>query len=759
MRKGIVLFLMLLLTVSSIGCSKEKTDTTNVTEETVDGKDDITTEKIGYYKEIEVDLTEENPIENMTDIAINSEGELEYYTRTQDTKDNIVNRYIVKDGKLQKQSVEWAIKASHDIVGMVSEFRMGADGQYFLVLQEFTTINPESKDPQIFVTSRIFRDAGNGNDYVEITPKNWNQIGEGTKAISVDISRDGTIVYSDYGDLTLHAYSMKDQKELDFTEINKNITSGGGWVNPYIKENCIYYFDKSNRNILSLDLITKEEKSIPCDLDLEDALMCISGDIYVANKDGIHCFRSNGTTWETLVSSDDKQIGSSNNKLRSFTIKDGEYKDFYVGLNNTTSNNHAIINYQYCNEPIPVVADQLIVYSLKENLSMRNAITKYQMENPQVQIDYVVAMSEDLEANEQDVLRSLSTELLAGKGPDILVLDDLPVKQYIENGALLELSDLLCPMINDGTLLSNIANNYVSEGEVYAMPMRYLFPYYVLKEGTQANMESVKAISELADNLQSTVYQSGSYEDLLLLMVTTYYDDFMIGQEQMDQNQFRDFLMDVKNISNHMTITEDPPLYYYVDTLQTEEKNYQNWCIYRNNSCDLFEFDFYAATGFADEFKDFNYPYSLFKKMKGNLVTMDGTFIPSGMVGINKSTKSEEATKEFMKYLFSDKVQASQNLDGFPVNAHSLETWSNMETAEGDYQLGSYNDVEIYRVTEQERQEAKKIMQEVSKPVFNNQIVLHMIINESLGYLTGEKNLDQAVNDTINKVNLYLFEQ
>ena len=61
-------------------------------------------------------------------------------------------------------------------------------------------------------------------------------------------------------------------------------------------------------------------------------------------------------------------------------------------------------------------------------------------------------------------------------------------------------------------------------------------------------------------------------------------------------------------------------------------------------------------------------------------------------------SSADLTAKEFIQYLFSDKVQASQNLDGFPVNAHSLESWSNMETAEGDYLLINQNaDISIVK--------------------------------------------------------------
>ena len=40
----------------------------------------------------------------------------------------------------------------------------------------------------------------------------------------------------------------------------------------------------------------------------------------------------------------------------------------------------------------------------------------------------------------EDALTQLNTQLLAGSGPDVLILDDMPVDSFIEKGLLMDLS-------------------------------------------------------------------------------------------------------------------------------------------------------------------------------------------------------------------------------------------------------------------------------------------------------------------------------
>ncbi len=40
-----------------------------------------------------------------------------------------------------------------------------------------------------------------------------------------------------------------------------------------------------------------------------------------------------------------------------------------------------------------------------------------------------------------DALRTLNTDIMAGKGPDVLILDGMPVENYIQKGLLEDITD------------------------------------------------------------------------------------------------------------------------------------------------------------------------------------------------------------------------------------------------------------------------------------------------------------------------------
>ena len=91
-------------------------------------------------------------------------------------------------------------------------------------------------------------------------------------------------------------------------------------------------------------------------------------------------------------------------------------------------------------------------------------------------VDITVALPEGTAVTRDDAIRTLNAELLSGNGPDVLVLDGLPVENYIEQGMLLDLSSVVQPMLDSGALLPNVASSFAEAGSIPAVPTRFLLP-------------------------------------------------------------------------------------------------------------------------------------------------------------------------------------------------------------------------------------------------------------------------------------------
>ena len=81
------------------------------------------------------------------------------------------------------------------------------------------------------------------------------------------------------------------------------------------------------------------------------------------------------------------------------------------------------INFAYDANIPSVPENQLVVYSLLENYSIRQAISSYAKEHPDTYVKYEIGLNNGDATTQSDALKTLNTEIIAGNGPDVIILD------------------------------------------------------------------------------------------------------------------------------------------------------------------------------------------------------------------------------------------------------------------------------------------------------------------------------------------------
>ena len=76
----------------------------------------------------------------------------------------------------------------------------------------------------------------------------------------------------------------------------------------------------------------------------------------------------------------------------------------------------------------------------------------FQKKYPDIYLTLETGMSGNDGVTRTDALKTLNTEIMAGKGPDILILDGISSETYAEQGMLEDLSGIL----KEAGLLDNI---------------------------------------------------------------------------------------------------------------------------------------------------------------------------------------------------------------------------------------------------------------------------------------------------------------
>ena len=181
-----------------------------------------------------------------------------------------------------------------------------------------------------------------------------------------------------------------------------------------------------------------------------------------------------------------------------------------------------------------------------ENYSIRQAISSYAIEHPDTYVKYEIGLTYGDGTTQSDALKTLNTEIMAGNGPDVIILDGLSAESYIEKGLLEDISDVINPLVEDGTIFKNIADVYTNDGKIYQMPTSFKYPILL---GNKEDIDSVSDLDSLVELTKKLSTQSekrifNDYFNARSLVYSLYYlygDDWLNEDNTINEDALRNF--------------------------------------------------------------------------------------------------------------------------------------------------------------------------------------------------------------------------
>lgn len=705
---------------------------------------------MGRYKEVEISLPEGLQNDYYSTAFTGKDHQLELYTSTklENGAPGEANRYLY-DYQTWKKDEDWwgnAVLKEHGL--NFDKVVYGMDGNYYLsgLDQDY-----------IFHLYRIGGD-GSAVELIEEAFKAQEGKSYGLVPRKYAITPEGNILLYGYRDSQL--YSPDGEKMFtmmqDFwgTTDDKNIFVDGN--------DFVTILDGAVVRYSLLDGQVKE--TIPYD-GLQSSTDGIStvmfsdgtGGIYVANETGLAHVNKGGTVWENLIDGSLNSMGMRSMNMRAFMAGGSDdYYGIYTGDMGTET-----VMYHYTYDPnlasVPPVT--LTVYALHDNSTVRQAAALLQKDNPDVRVEFRAALQDDNSSMTEDVIRSLNTELLSGKGADVLILDGLPVDSYIEKGVLMDMREIFTQM-TDAPISSSILESFTKEdGSIYEMPARIAIPVVMGDEDVFEAFASMDAMASYQGELP--LVGTDTYENLLRLVANLQYKElFGEGLDRLNEDALRHYLEVVKVLGE----SSDSRLEFTEDEMNKAMTN--NNVVESGIRGSAINFDRGMTDG-ALEYFDSIFSTSIAWAVMGKhpgieMKSANGVYFPSCKAGINQATKQKETAELFVKYLFSTPVQKENFYDGFPVQTEALELMGASENentmmVSSSFGNGDYTLTAAWPTKEQ-RDHVLGMIPQLTVPVTVDEIVMEMIVSESKDYFEGKADSAQAASAISQKIKLYLTE-
>lgn len=221
-------------------------------------------------------------------------------------------------------------------------------------------------------------------------------------------------------------------------------------------------------NSMLVDLATGETTPLTFSSNARRRLgMAPDGSVYSISNEKLERIAPNSSLAEELVSGGSYYFGGSGNFFTSL-IPVGDY--LFAGTNDSFS----LLRYHYDAQALPPEAESMTVLSMHDMPAVRQTIAQLRLTHPGLSVTYRIG-DEELAGglSKDDFIKSLNTELLAGTGPDVLILDDMSsLDSYLESGVFEDLT----PLVDVDGLYPNLLETGRYSGGLYAIPAGVLFP-------------------------------------------------------------------------------------------------------------------------------------------------------------------------------------------------------------------------------------------------------------------------------------------
>lgn len=568
---------------------------------------------------------------------------------------------------------------------------------------------------------------------------------------------------ANYSDLFINnneifLFSVGEKSALNRYDLEGNLLKSYniGIGNYIVKDNEIIVLDIKETSLTIYDLETGDIKSNVSkpDLDYSDILSVDDkGNIYICGKNGIEKFLRDSGSFEKIIDGNSTYLGMPTSFVNDVTaINENEYYSLFYD----SSSGDKIIKYTYDENANENFKAELNVYMLQDNPFIKQAIFNYKKDNPDININIQFGYDEHNGITKEDAIKNLNTEILSGKSADIIILDGLNVDNYIEKGVLLDISDVIMPLVDSNEILENIVNPFIKDGKIYTIPTRFA-PSTIW--GNSEIINNYTGLDSLAkwqqENPDKMMFYPMKPEKLIEKTFRTN-TQILNEDDTINEDELKKYLENIKILSS------DKDTGAKMETELEENIGALEYLAYK---------DIQVHIQMMTAETEFNHSYASMK-MNGNATykVNDGYFKPLNMIGINSKSKNIDIAKDIIKTALSQETQKINIISdgGITVNKKVFDSFKVIEDNKDEnisavfMMIGVHPDKNIdiggNLPSDEDKVKFYETIEKVSKPTKEDTILMNFIIEESKGYFKGEMDIEKTTKAILQKANTYLSE-
>jgi len=401
------------------------------------------------------------------------------------------------------------------------------------------------------------------------------------------------------------------------------------------------------------------------------------------------------------------------------------------------------------------------------------AVKKFEKENPDAVVD--IKDLSKMGYDTDNYISTINTELMAGKGPDIMPISYLPIIKYYDKNIFTDLNEMIAKDkdFNKEKLLGNVLEASKYKGHLFAIPAYFSFNAISGSKETLDN-ESIKIDDKswttkdfiaIANQVTNDLDGDGTIDryalpQLPMEAVTNLfinvgsYIDYENKKANFESSEFIELLKLLKSISDNKITHKKLKLSQLIPYKNSQEVVFSGGAL--EGYLGMLGTNYNLGGG-----ERYFFRVPLVEKSEG--VAFDSRM----MIAINNFSKNKEYAWTFLKILLSEDIQmlfaSSTSTAGFPINKNALAK-QKINVSELDWRVKDEAEGWIPITFSKEE---LKFVDECILNINRYQISdlrLNNIVRDQIGglfsndYSFKEKDVEESAKNIQRKVQLYLEE-
>lgn len=409
----------------------------------------------------------------------------------------------------------------------------------------------------------------------------------------------------------------------------------------------------------------------------------------------------------------------------------------------------------------------IATYGLSEQV--QKAVKKYEMLHPNIDIELQASSNSGKDLNDalakhEQFVKNNNTALLAGSGPDVIELDELPSDQYVRRHLLADLNQLMKqdPDFHRELYFTNIMDHLQNDGGLYGMPL-YFSLVGLFGDADAIGKAGVTfddgnwSLSDFIDTARQ-LKQKGDYKyafaeeptALLGELVSENYAQLVTvtkGEAHFETDALADMMRQVKTMFD-----EDLVFNFHLGGRPATNVPQSGKAYFFGTELSSLRKAVILAP----------YPHTkLYAKPHSSSSGGGGDFKPHGTLGVNANSSHQLEAWDFIKFLLNDEsvqsyIDALDASPGFPMNKAVYEQQMNKILRDGVVNTGG--DSSTIKVDPVLLKQVDAYLSGAVNPVGGPSKLEKIIDNESKAFFAGQKSAEAAAKLIGNKINLQLNE-